>query len=356
MLSTFRLRSAAALLAAALLVTACGEETPLPTTIDPVATQADIDAAEAALEVPEVESLAGLGYAIDDAMIAAGGGAAVATLPAQVIEEGPVPVHSLDRFRARVIDMSGGETANTIPLLVLGKTFVWNPETDEYEIDADLTGAPANGVRFRLYEVDEFGLPVEPLVWVGYVDMSRTTEGNSTIGNVGLFTAAGVQVMDYTVTVTGTASVTTFSVDGFVGAGAGQLTFELTTGVSLTTGNVTLTWRTAIPSRGLSTRVQLAIGETSVTIGALMRSGLRKVEIGGTLSDASGGTLNVEVGDRLFAVITLDELGTGTIEDENGAPLTAEDEAALWAIFEWFESAFLVPDILLAPLFTILDL
>lgn len=347
----FRVRSALVLLAAGIFVAACGEDTPLETTVDPVAMQADIDAAEAAFSAPAVESFVNLGVAIDDAMIGVGGASAVAyRAPLALLREGPR--QPLDHMRARVRDVTDNSTAAAIPLAVLGKTFVWNLTTDEYQVDNALTGAPANGVRFRLYSLDSFGDVIEPVVFIGYVDISRTPNS----GTVAVYTAAGVQVMEYTATVGGTANLPVFSIEGFVGAGVGQLTFDLTTGVSLVTGNITINWRTAVPGRGLSTRVQLAVGETASTIGAVMRNGLRKVEIGGTIHDATGGELTVKVGNRVFAIISLDEFGEGVITDENGDPLSAEDELTLWRIFEWFEGAFSVPDALLGPLFTILDI
>lgn len=59
-----------------------------------------------------------------------------------------------------------------LPDPLLGKTLVWNPETGEYEVDPDRTGAPASGVRFVMYAIDPAtGEPAEPLDELGHVEL-----------------------------------------------------------------------------------------------------------------------------------------------------------------------------------------
>ncbi len=353
MLSHLRLRTAAALLAVAFLITACGEEKPLPTTVDPVAVEADIAAAEAALDVPEINAFASMGLAIDDALAAAGGATVLYHLPAAMVTEGPR--RPLERWRARVMEQPMGEDATAIPLAALGKTFTYNPIAEEYEISG-LPGAPAGGVRFILYAVDANGDIVDPLDDIGYVDFVNSSTATTRVGSAKVYATGGVQVMEYVVTVAGTEALPAISVEGFVGTGINRLTFNLALGLSLASGNATINWRTEIPGRGLATRVQLGIGDHGFTIGSLMRNGLRRIEIGGTIAYATGGTLTVRIGHKVFAKIHLDEFGDGVIEDADGNPLSAEQEDMLWAVFDWFASAFDVADVLLGPLYTLLDL
>lgn len=353
MKSQLRIRSAATFVATAFLLAACADSTTsLPTTIDPVAMQADIAAFEAGFDEPATQSFGSIGYAIDGALSGAG---AVLRLPAMMVEEGPAA--PAVRFRERLMSASTDEIANSIPVTALGKTFVYDLTLDEYVVST-LTGAPANGVRFLLYALEpETDLVADPLVQVGYVDITRSGSGSTLTGRIEVYSTGGTKVMDYSATVGGTANIPTFSVTGFAGLGVNRVDFDLNTGISLTTGALTVTWQTDVPSRNASSRVQMSIGggdNPTITIGAVMRAGVRKVEVGGTFGFFTGGTLTTKIGGKVFARIIITEVDV-TVEDNNGNPLSAEDEATLFRIFEWFEGTFDVPDALLGPLFTVLD-
>jgi len=348
-----RIRSLTVLTAALVALAACGEPTTLPTTLEPLEMQEDVAISEAAFDYPATQALGDLGWAIDEALLAAGGLAV--RIPAAMVREGPAA--PMERHRDRIALMVTEDLAAAIPITLWGKTMVWDPVADYY-IVSDLTGAPAGGVRFVLYEAEaDSYFPVLPLVARGYADITRESSGNSLIARVAVYSLSDVKVMEYTASVGGTTTVPTFSVAGVAGVGTNRLTFSLDVGVNLLTGNVTTTWRTEIAARGLASRVQLGVGETSVTMGAVMQRSLRKVEMGGTLSIANGGTVTVKVGNRTFASIVIGggENPTVTITDRNGAPLTAEEEDTLVAIFEWFSAAFDLPDALLAPVYTVLD-
>jgi hypothetical protein len=358
MFSRLRLRSFAALVASAALVAACGEGETLPTTIDPVEMEADIAALEAGFSAPATDAFAGVGYAIDNAILAAGGATAQSALlrmPAEMVIEGPAA--PAVRFRDHLLKVSTDDIAHAIPLSALGKTFVYNLTTEQYEVSG-LTGAPANGVRFLLYALEPgTGIVASPLVQVGWVDITRTGTTTSLTGRIEVYAVGGTKVMDYSATVTNPNTAPTFSVTGFAGTGVNRVDFQLTTGISLLSGSVTVTWQTDVAFRNARSRVQLAISgdeNPTTTIGALLRAGVRKVEINGTLGFFSGGTLTVKIGNRLFATIVITDIDV-TITGRDGSPLTSEEEDTLFRIFEWFESAFEVPDILLGPLFTILD-
>jgi hypothetical protein len=351
MLSRLRI-SAAAVGAAALVLAACGEGTTLPTTVDPVEMEADVAALETGFEAPSTESFIAVGYDIDAALSAASG--ATLRLPAMMLAEGPVA--PMSRLRHRIIETTNDDIANAIPITLLGKTFVYDTATNAY-VESAIPGAPATGIRFRLYALDSLGLVAEPLTQVGHVDLTRTTTGSTVTGRIQVYNLVGTKVMDYSVTVGGTAEVPTFNVSGFAGVGVNQVTFSLTTGVSLTTGNATATWTTQVPARNLMSRVRITIGGTeldpSFTLGGVLRAGLRKVEISGSFTN-DGGEMTVKVGDKVFAYITITGIVV-TIEDENGDPLTPEDEVTLLRIFHWFEGAFDAPDAILAPLLVFLE-
>lgn len=346
MLSSLRVRNLAGLVAVA-FVAACGDGESLPTNLDTAATDADVAAIQAAFEQPQVEAFSSLGYQMDFAL---GGGAMPALrAPAAVLREGSRVLPQTYESRVKSV-LTGEVEPAAIPIQVLGRTFVWSTVESGYVL-SDRTGAPSNGVRFVLYQVNpETEQPVEPLVEIGYAEITRATNS----GSIAVYTSNNTKLLEYTATVGGSQFAPTLSVDGFVGIGVNQVTFDLGFAVSATTGTVTISWRTEMPARGLASRVTLGIGENGIAFGALMRNGLRRIEMGGTIGP-NGGTITVRIGGRVFARLVADAEGGLTITNADGGPLTRQEAATLERIFEWFESAFDAPDDLLAPLYTVLD-
>lgn len=352
----FRLRTAATLTAALLALAACGESESLPTTFEPDELEADVLAAEAAFSDDATTSLIDLGLLIDDAILAAGGVAV--TAQASLVLDGAVDVtgklapsmHLVERARS----IANEDMAAAIPIALLGRTLEWNTTSDQYVV-TQRQGAPATGVRFILYAVAPTGMPAEPLIERGYVDIVREASGNTVLGRVTVVNMAGTTVMQYQATVSGTQNAPSFNVTGFAGVGANQLTFELTAGVNLINQSLTVTWVTEIPARGLRSSVQLGIGETSFNLAGELRNGTRRIQLIGTINFETGGVFTIRVGGRVFATMTFDTMGGSSIVNADGQPLTPEQEDALYAVLDWFEAAFFVPDALLAPLYTVLD-
>ena len=96
------------------------------------------------------------------------------------------------------------------------------------------------------------------------------------------------------------------------------------------------------------------IALAAIVVGATTGAAQAAPFINGTIGFFSGGTLTVKIGNRLFATVVITESDV-TITGRDGGALSAEDEETLYRIFDWFESAFGVPDALLGPLFTVLD-
>lgn len=355
----FRFRTTAALTAAVLALAACGESDPLPTTFEPAELEADVLASEAAFSDDATSSLLDLGLYIDNAILSAGGVAitAQAALVMDGAQEVSAKLVPSLRLAERSRSIVNEEMAAAIPVTMLGKTFEWDVTTDAY-VATERTGAPTTGVRFILYAVAEVFpgefAPAEPLVERGHVDIVRETSGSTTIGRLSVVALGGTTVMEYEARVGGTQNAPTFSVDGFAGTGANQLTFELNAGVNLLNGTVTTSWLTEIASRGLRSTVELALGEQTFTLYGLIRRGVRKIEMNGTINFEQGGTLTVRVGNRVYATITFTG-STYSIVDADGNALSAEQEETLFALLEWFEAAFFIPDALLSPLYTVLD-
>lgn len=348
MLTQSRFRASAAIAAVAFALSACGDGESLPTTLDTAATNADVSAMQAVFETPQLESFSTVGYQIDMAL--GGFNGAIVRAPVAMLREGPE--RPLQVHRERLVEIaSAGDDAAAIPVTALGKTYVWSTASSEYVVSAR-TGAPGNGVRFILYQIDEMEYaPAVPLVEVGYVDI---TQGSNT-ATVAAFTTTNAKVMEYTARIGGTSFAPSLSLKGFAGTGASLINFELGFAVSLSSSTVTTTWRTEMPSRGISSRVQLAMGESSITIGALMRAGNRKVEMGGSIGE-NGGTITVRVGGKVFARININGFDGVSITNATGGPLTPAEEETLENILAWFEVAFGAPDALLTPIYTVLDI
>ena len=144
--------------------------------------------------------------------------------------------------------------ASVIPPTLLGKTFVWDPNTHQYVADPTATPpAPSNGVRIILYQVDASGQIIEnPLTPVGYVDLldqsDVSTNKLEVIVNGGTPANITANYADYTVsgTVTRNASnvVTAFSASavGFVSDGAGGHRLDFNASFSVTNLDTSVAW------------------------------------------------------------------------------------------------------------------
>ena len=148
---------------------------------------------------------------------------------------------------ARRVQLSVGELQPSsdgperIPVGALGKTFVYNPDTQAYEIDLARTDAPANGVWFILYAVDPIlGQPLSPLQEIGYVEI--TDDSSFPTATIGLTAVvSGTTLLD--IDVSGTFSETTVDLDfsGLLSNGVETLTFAIDVTGSETAFNVNFT-------------------------------------------------------------------------------------------------------------------
>jgi len=128
-----------------------------------------------------------------------------------------------------------------IPLISnanLGTTFIIDPATGEYAPDPSRTGAPANGVRFILYDVDALGEPdlTSEIGHVDLIDNGATTEG---ISLRLIAEAGGTTFLDYGVMLSGTASAATITIDGFLASQDGRLDFGFTANANENQGQAT---------------------------------------------------------------------------------------------------------------------
>lgn len=345
------IRSRAVLAVALFSLAACAEETPLLTTLEPADITTDVEMSQAAFENDQTDALAEFGDYMDIALDAGGG--APALRMSALVSAGPMPRSAPD---VEGVSPSNATPMANIPEPLLGKTLVWDTESGEYVLsNPALPGAPATGVRFHLYRLnDETGMVEEPLVQIGYADLSREGTESSPAARLVVRNMANVKLLEYVVTKGGTAQLPSFRVDGTAGVGVNAVTFTLNVGVNLTNSSVTATWRTVVPARSATSRTTLAIGATTFTINGVLQRGLQRVEISGNLNKTTGGQLTVKVGNRTFATITTDGVGVTSVTGAEGEELTLEEQEVLQRIFEWFDATREYYSALLDPIYTIL--
>jgi hypothetical protein len=235
-----------------------------------------------------------------------------------------------------------------IPPEFAGKTFEYS--SGSY-VAGTLTGAPANGVRFLLYALNPVTfLPVEPLVEVGYVELTDLSEGASQAARVQVV-SGDIVYLNYTVTATSTASGGQVTVNGFVTDGTTQADLNLRS--TFTQAGLTLLYTLAVPVRGVSINITLTAAgfdpETSTINIALGMSGPNgSISMSGQFT-ATGGTLVVNVNGTRFATISFSGAAEPVITGPQGEPLAAEEVEALRGIFEMTGEAFTSFDAMVVP-------
>ena len=240
-------------------------------------------------------------------------------------------------------------TIAAVPAEVAGKTFVYNGA--EY-VMSDLTGAPANGVRFLLYAVDPVTFePVAELIETGYVDLIDLSSGTTSAARVRVF-SGDTEYLNYTVTVSSTVSGGRINVVGYVTDGTHQANLSLRAALTFS-GGLTLTYSADVPTRDFSIDLTLTSSGTdpeNATIGVNLdvRGGNGWIQMTGQF-DQAGGTLSVSVSGHHFATITQVGGGAPVITGAGGEPLADEDVAAMEGIFDITNGAFTSFDQLFLP-------
>ena len=237
-----------------------------------------------------------------------------------------------------------------IPSNLLGVTCIWDPTNVKWIIDPNDPGlAPPNGIRFRLYTIDQASqLPALPLDDIGFIDI--TDDSSPTTIDVGLVAEIdGVgTLVNYDITGSFGQTSFTLTMSGFVGNGTDQLDFNFTVGGSTDT---------------FSSSFSLILGTTVVTFdftGSSDGSGSNTVII----SDAAADIViefifnfdqfgNVALGSGVTVNNELVANITGTVDNAvltgaDGTPLTEAELFALAGLFNAVGDLFEV----MAELFT----
>lgn len=330
--------AAAALL---LAVAACSKDATGPASIsDPTAALASLNGVDSTFNTPAFQSFLTVTASLSGAGPVAPFGRAAdllrATAP-RLPRSGAGPALGA-ALRTLAGDLAGTEAI--LPDSLLGITFVWDTVQGQY-VASDSTGAPANGIRFELYEVDSTGAIGQPLTQVGHLDLiDKSTAGAQSLEVV--VASNTFTYVDYTVTGSGTRSAFTLTAAGFIRSTVRELDFSIT--YSLTGSSYAIHEQFDGNPDQVHLTFDFGITATSdtsasVTVSFTYQGGSQSIAIDG------GGVLNlvtqdlqatVKVNGATFAVITAVGLrGTDpTITDGSGQPLSVADRLLLLKMFE----------------------
>lgn len=346
-----------AVAAVALLVLAggcSGDSTAPDAPFDPAGTSSDVAAIGESFEAPALES-----YAVASTQIGSilGGSfaTAVRAIPTAAVAGDKAGALRYAASLARSY-APGTErpslSAASIPAEYLGTTFVWDAETDTY-VESDLGGAPSNGVRFLLYAINPATQqPVEPVVEVGYVDLTSTQTQTSFTAHATVV-SGGVTYLDYTLVVSASSQTSgAISISGYATNGTDRVNFDLE--MRLSGDEFTLDFQLVVPTRGgfmmeiEATSTDFESENATFTLDMTARGDHGTVRIQGT-GDGTEASYNVTVNGDLFATIA-ETSTTLTILGADGGALDEDERDALEAIWAVFAGGLLVFFQLSSPL------
>lgn len=325
----------------ALALAGCAKDSGAPAEFDPQGTTDDMSAAEAAFSTEQMSSFAMLGGDISAAL----NGSTVVRSSALAVRGATGGAGRYARELAALVPQRGALQAMvaTVPSNLAGKTFVWDVNSDAYVV-SDLSGAPSSGVRFKLYAVDPVLLqPVEPLVEVGYVDLTdHSTASNVDVGIK--VVEGGVVYLEYNVSAHATATGGVILIDGFASNGGTIANFELNNTITDNNGQlvISLDYHIDVPSRHLSldwtaTSSNISSTETTITLDLVISGPNGNVRLIGSFG-VSGGTLTVKVNGDVFAMVNMTD-GDPVITGADGQALTPEEEQTLQNIIGFYQGS-----------------
>ena len=246
--------------------------------------------------------------------------------------------------------------AQLVPVIrqgILGKTLVFDPAAGKYVVDPARAGAPANGVRFILYETVEGGQP-NPAKEVGFADLTDEKAGAANAAGLRFRVVSGDEVyLDYNFEVSGSIGAAQVKIKGFMADEEERVNFEIaTTGQLFGRGGTnTLDATLEVPSHNFKIVAKLSgpAGEAPGTSQVELRvtAGSDVLVINAT-SSPSEVDARITVNGKLFATAKGNPTNP-VIRGEGGRELTADELQALGAIVKFAQGVFEVLVGLLAP-------
>lgn len=314
---------------ALLVVTAaaCGDDPAGPGSddpFDPEQSSEDFAAMQSALEANTdvADDLAYVSVALESMPTAAW----VFESPEAVVESPlirPValpPLHSM------------GSAQPLLPADVLGTTFEWD-EVESGYVASERAGAPANGVRFLLYD-----RTTVPPTENGFVDITDESDPSADRLSVHL-EKNGVTRLAYDVEVVETTSGGTIGVSGYLTDGTDRLDFDLLESVAETADGFQIDVDYSVSLAGQPLSVDL---DYTIDFGTTLGASLTATFVNGAntlvlvMSQEGEDTLegSVEWNGDLVMTITDDGTGEPLFLGPEGEELTAAEAQAISEMFE----------------------
>lgn len=335
------------------LAAACSDSNSEPSTQNPwdgSQVSANVARIERVAATPALESYRLLGQYI---------GSAASRAPA------PAGAPALQQVTRRLAELTGvGRGPQLVPVVrpgVLGRTYVFDAAAKTYVHDPARSGAPANGVRFILYETNAETGAINSAVEIGYADL--IDERAASLSSAGLrfkVVSGGVTVLEYSFEVGGLLVAPTLAVNGYMSDGTERVNFELdVSGPAWGTGGTAkLDARLEVPSQNFSVVVTMAAAAGDPNGPATVEMTIK----GG--SDVIVVKSRVESG-QVDATVTLNGKVLATakgpaanpvLKGEGGRDLTADELAALGQVVAFADGVFKLFGDLLAPAGALLGL
>jgi hypothetical protein len=326
-------------------LTACSHEQG-PSEFNPSGVTADLTTAQGAFDSPAAASFDATGSEIAATLGAAG----PVVISPKVALLHPTGIESYAKRVTTMLPKPSSISASVaaIPTAYLGTTFVWDLQTGTY-VASDQPGAPSDGVRFILYAIDPVTLqPVETLDELGYVDVIDVSTSTVFATHV-LVYAEGRTWIEYTLSGSGTASSGSVNVEGFATNGVDRVNYNLQNTIAQSSNGMVLTldYSLSVPTRSLTLSYTATFGniapdQVAVTLDFTISGRNGDVRLSGTYG-AAGGAFSVRVNGEVFATVTITN-GAPVVESATGTALTAEEEASLQAILEFYDGSLGVFD------------
>jgi hypothetical protein len=265
----------------------------------------------------------------------------------------------------RIAELTGvGSGAQLVPVVrpgVLGRTYVFSAAAGTYVHDGARTGAPANGVRFVLYETNAETGAINPAKEIGHADLIDERAGSPTSAGLRFrVVSGGVTALEYAFEISGLVVAPVLAVNGFMSDGTERVNFQLTVGGPAWGhgGTVTLAAKLELPSQNFSVETTLEApaghegGPSNVVM--TIRGGSDVIVV---TSKAAAGQVDVTVtvNGKVLATATGDAAHP-VLKGEGGRELTAEELAALGQIVAFANGVFKLLGDLLTPAGALLGL
>lgn len=338
------------------LVAACSDSSG-PSEFNPSGMSSDLSLVTSAGSDP---SFAAMTAAFDD-MAEATGSSGAAVAAAGLFLREPRSEYSTEQMpsvmRALVRDRHApalNASVGAIPPEVAGTTYEYDSDAGHW-VAGSRSGAPANGVRFVLYQVDAIGAVVTPFSEIGYADLTDLSTGSSAGARL-VVVVGGTTFADYAASATGDESDGHVSVDGYVGAGSNRMTVDFDADFqSSGADNVTFTVDSDLvfPSHSVAIGVHLvgsssSNGEGQLQFTETLESSNGRLDISGAWATNASPSLEIHVNGSTYAHLA--GYTEGDLVGNDGRVLTQEEREALFGAFIIGEATVVIPVYLVAPM------